>query len=362
MRPLPGPGPAAWDALALAARNVFSTHLWASTWWEVLGEGATPHVLCDDERDPTVVLPLVRSGRLLRQLRWLGHGPADRLGPVCAPEHLPRAAALLSDAVADGRLDADVLLLQDGPLARPWWQHLDPALGVPRTISTEVSPVLRFHPDEDWDTWLARRSRNFRSQVGAKSRRLARDHDVSFRLADAATLDADLEHLFRLHLRRWAGDTPLVDERQREHVARFARGALERGWLRLWTLWLGERCAAAALCLRFGPDAYWYQFGRDPELDRESVGFVLLAHVVREARAEGAQEFRFLRGEESYKSRFADEDDPVGTVAVPLGTRGRVAVALAAHRRRDVRVPDPRPSGPGAPSGHGAPPGPPTRR
>ncbi len=68
-------------------------------------------------------------------------------------------------------------------------------------------------------------------------------------------------------------------------------------------------------------------------MDRESVGFVLLVHAVRDALESGAREFRFLRGDEDYKYRFADADAPVGTCAVPRGVRGRAAVALAARRR-----------------------------
>ena len=96
------------------------------------------------------------------------------------------------------------------------------------------------------------------------------------------------------------------------------------------------RAAAAALGFRFGPDFYCYQFGRDPGLDRESVGFVLLVHLVRAELESGAEEFRLLRGDEGYKQRFATDDGAITTVALPRGLRGRAAVRLAARRRRDA--------------------------
>lgn len=333
MHPLPGPDPDAWDGLALQARNLFATHAWASTWWAEYGAGATPYVLCDDLADPRVVLALHGRGRLLRQVRWIGHGPADLLGPACAPEDLPRAAGLLGDALAGGRLPADVVLLQDCPVAAPWWAPLGA-----RPISTEVSPVVRFEPGQGWDGWLAAKSKNFRRQVTKKLARLERDHDVAVRLATAETLAGDLERLFELHAARWEGDSPLLDPQQHRFTAAFAATALERGWLRLWGLDLDGRRVCALLTFRFGRDVYCYQFGRDPELDRESVGFALLVHAVRDAVETGAEEFRFLRGDEDYKHRFADDDAGVGTFAVPRGVRGRAAVAVAAARRRAVQA------------------------
>ncbi|GAB2451848.1 hypothetical protein GCM10027062_35830 [Nocardioides hungaricus] len=331
MPPLPGPEPAAWNALALRARNVFATHTWADTWWQEYADGAVPHVLCDDPADPRVVLPLHSRGRLLRQVRWIGHGPADLLGPACAPADLPRAAPLLRDALADGRVPADVVLLQDGLQAAPWWEELGPT-----TISVEVSPVVRFEEGQGWERWLAGKSKNLRRQVAKKRAGLERAHRVELRLATAGSLDRDLADLFELHAARWEGESPLLAPRQRRFTAAFAARALEQGWLRLWTMHVDGRRAAALLGFRFGPDFYCYQFGRDPGLERESVGFVLLVHVVREELESGAAEFRFLRGDEDYKQRFATGDAGVTTVALPRGLRGRAAVTLAARRRRSA--------------------------
>jgi len=331
--PLGGPNPDLWDDLALRARNLFATHLWASTWWETYGEGATPHVLVDDPAAPRVVLPLCSRGRLLRQVRWIGHGPADLLTPVCDPVDLPQAWPLLAAALESGRLPADVVLLEDCPVDAPWWSE-----SRPRTVRGEVSPVLRVEPGLGWEGWLATKSRNFRGQATRKRRTLERDHDVVVRLATADTLEDDLASLFALHAARWEGDSPMLDPRQRQFTETFARRALDRGWLRLWSMDVDGRCVSSLLTFVFGPDVYCYQFGRDPALDRESVGFVLLVHVVQDAIGSGAQEFRFLRGHEDYKLRFSDADAPVETVAVPRTLRGRAAVSLAVRRRRGDRL------------------------
>ena len=57
---------------------------------------------------------------------------------------------------------------------------------------------------------------------------------------------------------------------------------------------------------------------------------MLLAHTIREASNDGMREYRFLRGGEPFKSRFADADPGLETVVVTRGVRGRLAGSAAA--------------------------------
>lgn len=331
--PLPGPpDPEAWNDLAERAGNFFASHVWAACWWREWGEGHTPQVLCDDPADPRVLLPIYVSGRGLRQARFIGHGPADQLGPVCRPGDAHLAAGLLRRAVRDRTLRADVLLLQDMPTSRPWWASLPGS-----RVRVEQSPVLRFDHPTTWEAWLAGKSKNFRDQVKQRQRRLEREHQVTFRAATQETLDGDLTHFFRLHSLRWAGESTLLTDAKQRFLRDVAHEACRRGWLRLRLLELDGRPVAASLGFRFGGDEYFYQGGRDPDLDDRSVGFVLLAHTVRQALESGAHELRLLRGDEPYKFRFATGPADIETVAVPTSLRGRVAVPAARLRRRHLR-------------------------
>jgi CelD/BcsL family acetyltransferase involved in cellulose biosynthesis len=78
----------------------------------------------------------------------------------------------------------------------------------------------------------------------------------------------------------------------------------------------------------------YYQAGRDPAWNDASVGFVLLAHSIRAALEDGVREYRFLRGHEPFKYRFADADPGLQTVAVARGAVGAAAVGAAAISRR----------------------------
>jgi CelD/BcsL family acetyltransferase involved in cellulose biosynthesis len=78
-----------------------------------------------------------------------------------------------------------------------------------------------------------------------------------------------------------------------------------------------------------GGAEWYYQAGRDPALEREAVGFVLMAHTVRSALDDGIHRYRLLLGGEAYKDRFATADHGLDTTALGLGLRGRAVVATA---------------------------------
>ena len=319
-----------WSALAEAAGNVFSTWEWASTWWRLHGHGR-PLVLyaCRDAGGRLVaILPLyLASARRVRIARFLGHGPADELGPVCAPADRGAAARALAEAAVRSRIGT--LFAELLPGRYPWSAELDG-----KVVRREASPTVSL---DGWEPYLAGRSANFRQQVRGRERRLARAHAVAFRLADdPSRLDDDLALLFGLHAARWGADSPFL--RWREFHVEFARVALERGWLRLWFLELDGRAAAAWYGFRFGRVESYYQAGRDLAHGDASVGFVLLAHTIREAAGDGMREYRFLRGGEPFKRRFADADPGLETVVVTRGVRGWLAGAAAAAALRSDRA------------------------
>jgi CelD/BcsL family acetyltransferase involved in cellulose biosynthesis len=325
--------PEEWGALAERARNIFATPEWLTTWWQHFGDDRELRVdTVRHDGDLVGLLPLyVWRSRPPRTLRFLGHGPSDVMGPVCAAGDGPVVAAALERSLAHGGWD--VLLAERLPSPAV----LPSALGA-RELRREPSPVLAIG-GTSWDDYLASKSSNFRQQVRRRERKLASDHDLSFRLSDdPARLDADLDVLFRLHRERWgAGGSGALGERRSAFHRDFARVALERGWLRLWLLELDGRAVAAWYGLRFAGRELYYQAGRDPAFDKQAVGFVLLAHTVREAMNDGMGAYDFLRGGESYKDRFTDDDTAVVSYAAGRGPLGRAAVALAPRARRLLR-------------------------
>lgn len=318
-----------WTALAERAGNLFATWEWADAWWRVYGEGRPLAVTgCRDPEDRLVaILPLYVARRgPVRMLRFIGHGPADQLGPVCAPEDRRATADALRRLLADRRELWNVMLAERLAPAEGWTGMLGATV-----VHREESPTLHVG-GRSFDEYLASRSKNFREQVRRRARKLAREHEVEFRLSDPDRLDADLDTLFRLHDARWSdsGDeTSAFDESRKSFHRAFARHAVERGWLRLWVLEAAGQPVACWYGFRFAQIDWYYQSGRDPAWERESVGFVLLCHTIAAAFDDGMLEYRLLRGGEGYKDRFASDDPGLETVALRRGLLGRAALLAA---------------------------------
>jgi CelD/BcsL family acetyltransferase involved in cellulose biosynthesis len=325
-----------WTRLAAQAGNIFSTWEWAAAWHQHLGRGAELAIAIARRPtgEATAILPLsvVRKSPF-RLVRFVGAGPADQLGPVCAPAERGDAAVAL-------RLHVDEVLGGSGLFLgeRVWGDApLGPEFGgsVVRHAASPVLPIL----GASFDDFLASLSRNFRSQVRRRERNLYRAGTVAYRLTeDPDQLDADMHSLMRLHAARWSSgqSTSLSGPRAPFHLD-FARRALENGWLRLWTLELDGSPVAAWYGLRYAGIEFYYQAGRDPAYDHLHVGFVLLCHTVRSAFEDGMREYRFGLGDEPYKSRFTEHDPGLDTIAIAAGARGRLALG-AIHAA--LRMPD----------------------
>jgi len=316
----------AWTSLAAQAENIFSTWEWADAWVRHLSGGS--ELAVSIARRPTgeaaAILPLwVVRNSPFRLLRFLGAGPSDQLGPVCAPAEQTGVALALRRHVDEVLGGSGVFLGERVASSDP----LGPLLGG-TVVRHNASPILRIGGAE-FDDFLTSRSRNFRGQVRQRERKLFRAGRVTYRLTqDPDQVETDMRSLMRLHAARWSSEesVALSGPRASFHLE-FAKRALENGWLRLWTLDLEGRPVAAWYGFRYAGIESYYQAGRDPAYDHLHVGFVLLCHTIRCAFQDKMREYRFGLGGESYKARFADSDAGVDTVAIAAGVRGQLALA-----------------------------------
>jgi CelD/BcsL family acetyltransferase involved in cellulose biosynthesis len=323
------------------ARGIFATCEWSEIWWRHYGGGKALqlHTVRAGDGRLVAVLPLyVSRARWPRVIRFLGHGPGDELGPVHARGDEERVTRGLCDVLDSLRWN--LFLGEQLPGDEGWSARLRGELW-----RRESCPVLRV-PEGRWDAYLSARSANFRQQLRRRERELELNGSVRFRLADRASLERDLDTLFALHRARW--DSRRTDFSDTPFHRELAHTALERGWLRLWLLELDDAPIAAWHGFQVGTTATYYQAGRDPTHERFSAGFVLLAHSIRSAIAEGAAEYRFGRGAEPFKFRFTQDDPHLETTTIARGPLGRVALAslhAARFTRRRVRRGDHRPLG-----------------
>jgi len=322
-----------WNELAEQAGNIFGTPEWATTWWRHFGAGR--RLLATECRSRegrlVAVLPLyLWRGKPLRVVRLVGHHAGDQLGPVCLARDRRAVAEALAAVLAD--CDADIFVGEQMACAEGWGGLLSA-----KTLVREGSPILRLE-EPDWEAFLASCSRNLRSQIRTRERKLMRTHEVRYRMtASRSELEADLDTLFALHRLRWQGQPTSFMTAESFH-REFAACALERGWLRLWFLEIDSVPRAAWYGFRFGGVESFYQGGRDRSWDPYSTGFLVLVHSIREALADRMSEYRFLRGEEEYKYRFASSDPGLETIGLTRGLTSRAALGAALLARRSEMV------------------------
>ena len=139
-----------WRRLTARVGNPFMTWAWASAWLGLVAPGGQVVAQrCVDPNGRTVgILPLYLSrARGLRLVRFIGHGPADELAPICAPEDRPAvAAAFARFAATPGPWD--VCLAERIPSADGW-----PAALGGRTVRRESSAEVEL-TTSDWDEFL----------------------------------------------------------------------------------------------------------------------------------------------------------------------------------------------------------------
>ncbi|HEY6578650.1 MAG TPA: GNAT family N-acetyltransferase, partial [Rhizomicrobium sp.] len=142
-------------------------------------------------------------------------------------------------------------------------------------------------------------------------RRAARRRDCAIIEGDADNAEMLLAELVRLHTLRWErAEEPGVfaDSRVAEFHAAALPGLMERGLARFYALQMDGKITGAYYGFVHDARAYAYLCGYDPAFAFESPGAILLGHAIEEAVRQGAREFHFLRGRESYKYEWGAAD------------------------------------------------------
>jgi CelD/BcsL family acetyltransferase involved in cellulose biosynthesis len=208
-------------------------------------------------------------------------------------------------------------------------RELSRAGGSLRATSTHVCPFidLRGHT---WESYLGSLGSEHRYNFQRRLRKLQTQHDLRFeRVASEGRRRELLPVLFELHRLRWSergGSDGLDGHGIAAFHEELSRLALDRGWLRLFVLWLGSSPAAALYGFRYGSVFYFYQSGFDPAYRKLSVGLVAMGLAIQSAIEEGASTFDLLHGEEAYKSHWAKEARSLERIVVyPPGLRGRLS-------------------------------------
>lgn len=344
-------GPAVWDALLATAvtPSPFMSWAWHRAWADTVPASdvaaSEALVLRDVSGSVEAVLPV-----LLRRIPF-HRVPVTALtwaiGDVGCPDHLDVLAAPGADleALAPALLDLPwqvLTLINLAPQAASAERLCAAIAGHGHTLRRQAlwgCPYLEL--SDSWESYLASLTPTRRQTLRRKERNLERDHAVTIRDYDGDNLDEGLSHLLMLHDRRWAGEgggafqDPSITRLHR----RFAAELAARGQLWLTTLDVDGKPAAAWYGFTCRDTVYFYQGGRDPRWDRESVGQVLMGAMIRRAIERGYRRFDFLRGDDAYKAHWTGSSRSTEEITIfRPGWRGRWLRAVDAVAELRARL------------------------
>jgi CelD/BcsL family acetyltransferase involved in cellulose biosynthesis len=154
-------------------------------------------------------------------------------------------------------------------------------------------------------------STHARKKLRYYRRALARRGAVTVEAATSENLDELLAALYDLHARRWSlRNLPGVlgdDVVQSFHRA-VAPRMLAAGALRMYATRIDGRIVAVFYGFAHHGTVYYYLSGYEPELEKLSIGTLLVGHALEQAVRDGATTFDFLRGAEEYKYAWGATD------------------------------------------------------
>jgi len=290
--------------------------------WFVLaarsGSGSSPYVALMPLRLGTMMNG--KTGLFYNEIHMGGAYVADYTGAVCAPEFAQAAMAAFAKHLRKmhwARLHLTDLRMSPAR-ERAFFKNLDDERLTVREVSrwdkignidNSICPFAEL--PETWEAYLEKKvSANTRQKLRRLLRKVEGSEDFRITLADASTIERDIEILLGFWRTKWG---PRKGDRlagiQRTHRRLFL-DALADGSLFLPVLWHRDR-PLGGLAIFVDPvkkTYFFYLAGRDEETDIVPSGLVLHAYSIRHAIENGFRTYDFLRGNESYKYSFATNE------------------------------------------------------
>ena len=331
---------AEWDELAIAAQLPMMSPACVLAWWTHMApETAQPRIVAAREGGhlvglaPFYIDPAARRARL--DIRLPGIEFAGRLAPLATAGRESEVANALASALAGSSPSADVLAIEGSPTSMSWasalrtgWPgHMRPPSS---SYSVHSCPIVSLR-DESYAAWLAGKSSNFRSQMRRLGRQFAAAGGTT-RSSTLNTLAADVDVFMRLHASRWEGrgESHLLTARDAVAATFLDIGTrlLESERFRLRLLEVDGEPISAQLFLAAGGRVLYVNGGWDERFARLKPSMVGILSMIEETFERGEQCLDLGVGDQPYKGRFADRDEPVAWTILLL-PRARLPLTCA---------------------------------
>jgi CelD/BcsL family acetyltransferase involved in cellulose biosynthesis len=340
-----------WQELLEASSSncFFLTWEWLFTWWKHLSGGRKLFILSVESEKKTIGLApfVIGPARLgipsLRTVEFLGSGTvgSDYLDVIARRGAEEETVDRLAEYLGEQKVMLELGQLGQSSLASRLAErlvHQKRYRSLP--VKTDICPYIDL-VGQTWNSYLATLGSSHRSNFHRRVKQLQSNFEFRFEMARTEKeRRVLLAALIELHRKRWQGkgaseafSTPDMMSFH-EQVSLLA---LERGWLRLYVLWLNGCSASALYGFRHDSRFYFFQSGLDPKYARYSVGLVTMGLAIKNAIEDGAKEYDLLHGDESYKFLWTRQSRDLQKLELyPPNTLGLLCGQIS-HAGRFVR-------------------------
>lgn len=316
----------AWDALAVAQARPFCAPAWMLSWWQRgrTGDARLRVVLVSDEGGLAGVGPFfAQVGPLgLVEMRLLAAGFCHRIGPLARPGAEKAVARAIAGALAGMQPRPASVVFEGADREDPWPELIAadwPARRPPRMRTDGRMDAPAIELGGAYEQWMERRGRKFRKEARRTARRME-EEQVGGRISgETEAVDA----LLRLHHARWQGRGGSNIGAAAGSVITGAAQALAPESRMIVALLEGPQGPVAAeLVVLAGSTAAFWGGGFDPAWASFAPGTQAMLLALRHLAERGVQVADLGGGEDEYKWRLADGDQPlVWRTLFPRGAR-----------------------------------------
>jgi CelD/BcsL family acetyltransferase involved in cellulose biosynthesis len=280
---------------------------------EVFAEGASPRLLHAaakrGARSPQFLLPMVSIPSHprwygVRRLQSLANYYSSLYGPVAAgagPDDLESLVFGVADILADAYPQWDVVDLHPLDMSSAFWELMQQAL---RRCGFWTDSYYCFGnwylpvKVSTFDEYLAGRPSQLKSAFKSGSKRIFRDPSAHLTIVDrpGPDLERAIQDYELAYERSWKYSEPYP-----KFIPRLCELAARKGWLRLGTLRIGDRPAAAQVWLVKDGKASIYKVAYDEHFAKLSPGTVLTAALMKHViEVDKVNEVDYLAGDDAY--------------------------------------------------------------
>ncbi|RMH61070.1 MAG: GNAT family N-acetyltransferase, partial [Calditrichaeota bacterium] len=264
-----------------------------------------------------------------------------------APENISDASLLAAwEALSPRQSDAGadlVILANTLPDARI--NRLAPSLFPNRRYDKRRTSVCPYLPLPDNEESLFKQlSKNMKSTLRRTRNKINKDPRFTIdRVEDPDELDESVQNLFTLHNMRFTDKgqaTKFNYEQRGAFHKRIAAVWLKQDRLRFYRVLYDDSAIGYLYCYYHNNTILYMQAGFHPDYGKYGLGNQLMLRAMNEGMENGAVEFDFMRGNESYKYKWTSLFRELFTTRIALTSRGARLLlkdALLTHIKQFIR-------------------------